>query len=101
MDGQFFSTIFLVVLMFGLLYLFLYRPEKKRRQQHQEMVGALSRGDKVITMGGICGVIKKVDNDRISVEVADGVVLKMVKDSIADRDSAANREQTAPEEQEE
>ena len=93
------SSIFLIVLMFGVFYLFLYRPEKKRRQAHQEMVGALSRGDKVVTMGGICGVIKKVDTDRIWVEVADGVVLKLVRESIADRDSAANREQKAPEEQ--
>jgi len=87
------STVFFLALMIGVFYFFIIRPERNRRQRHNEMVSQIARGDKVITMGGICGVVKKVDNDRIWIEVQEGVVLKLVKDSIADRDSAASRGQ--------
>ncbi|MBI1730602.1 preprotein translocase subunit YajC [Candidatus Acetothermia bacterium] len=92
MDPQLISTLLLLLLMFVVFYFFLIRPERRRRQQHQELVDALARGDKVITLGGMCGVVKKVEKDRIWVEVQEGVVLKMVKESIADRDSATERE---------
>ncbi len=82
-------TIIIFVLMFAITYFLIIRPERRRRMQHQELVDSLARGDKVITLGGICGVIKRVEKDRIWVEVQEGVVLKMVKESIAEKDSAA------------
>jgi len=77
-----------LVLMGAIFYFLIIRPERRRRQQHQELLESLKRGDKVITMGGICGVIKKIDKDRIWLEVEDGVTIKLLKDSVIERDKA-------------
>jgi preprotein translocase subunit YajC len=99
---ELFSTLLLLLMMFAVFYFFIIRPEKKRRTDHSNLVGSLARGDKVITLGGICGVVKRVENDRIWVEVHQGVVLKMIKDSIADIDKPMEREtQSASEKDEE
>ncbi|OGF53994.1 MAG: preprotein translocase subunit YajC [Candidatus Fraserbacteria bacterium RBG_16_55_9] len=74
--------------MVAVFYFLLIRPERKRRQQHQELTESLKRGDKVITMGGICGVIKKVDKDRVWVEVEENVTLKLIRDSIVEKEKA-------------
>jgi preprotein translocase subunit YajC len=83
------QTLIFLVLMVGIFYFLLIRPERKRRQQHQELVGSLKRGDKVITMGGLCGVIKKVDRDRIWLEVEDSVTLKLVRDCVVEKEKAS------------
>lgn len=87
MDSQMITTLLFLAVMFGVFYLFLFRPERRRRQQHRDLVESLKRGDKVVTAGGICGIIKKVDKERVWLEVEDGMTLKLVKDSIAERDS--------------
>jgi len=91
------TTLVFLLVMFGVFYLFLIRPERRRRQQHRDLVDSLQRGDKVVTVGGICGVIKKVEQDRIWLEVADGMTVKLVKDSIAERDSMADATSQAKE----
>lgn len=84
-----FTTLIFLALMVGVFYFLLIRPERRRRQQHQELVESLKRGDKVITMGGICGVIKKVDKDRVWLEVEDSVTLKLVRDSVIEKEKAS------------
>ncbi len=91
------TTLVFLLVMFGVFYLFLIRPERRRRQQHRELVDSLKRGDKIVTVGGICGVIKKVEQDRIWLEVADGMTVKLVKDSVAERDSMADSTSEAKE----
>ncbi len=80
------SLVLLMALFFGVFYFFLIRPERRRRRQHQELLASLKRGDKVITIGGICGTIKKIDKDRIWLEVEDGVTLKILKDSVVEKE---------------
>ena len=82
------QTLLFLVLMVVVFYFLLIRPERRRRQQHQELIEGLKRGDKVITMGGICGVIKKVEKERIWLEVEDSVTLRFVRDSIVEKEKA-------------
>lgn len=82
------QTLIFLALMVAVFYFLLIRPERKRRQQHQELIESLKRGDKVITMGGICGVIKKVDKDRVWVEVEESVTLKLVRDCVVEKEKA-------------
>jgi preprotein translocase subunit YajC len=77
------------MLMVAVFYFLLIRPERKRRQQHQELIAGLKRGDKVITMGGICGVIKKVEKDRVWLEVEENVTLKFVRDCVIEKEKAS------------
>jgi len=69
---------------FGLIFYFLmWRPQSKRTKEHKNLVSGLSKGDEVITNGGIAGKISKVTDDFIRVEVAEGVELKVQKTAIS------------------
>lgn len=65
------SSIIMIVLMFGLLYFMMIRPEKKRKQQAQQMRDGLKKGDTITTIGGIVGKIVMVKPDTIVIETSD------------------------------
>ncbi len=79
-----FSLVILVV-FFAFFYFLIIRPQKKRQQQHQDLIRSLKRGDDVVTIGGICGVIRKVDKDTVVLETEGGTALKLQKNAIAER----------------
>ena len=68
--------------MFLLFYLILWRPQAKRAKEHRELVSGLSKGDEVLTSGGILGRITKVSDDYVTVEVAEGVEVNLQKSAI-------------------
>lgn len=73
-----------LILIFGIMYFLLLRPQQKKMKEHQAMVAALRRGDQVITGGGIHGKVSKViDDTTAEVEIADGVKIKVVKSTIS------------------
>ncbi len=65
-----------------LFYFFLIRPQSKRAKEQKSMVEALSKGDEVITTGGILGKITKVSDSFISVEVSNNVTLTVQKSAV-------------------
>lgn len=66
-----------------IFYFLMWRPQSKRAKEHKNLVTSLSKGDEVITNGGIAGKISKVSEDFISMEVSEGVELKVQKVAIA------------------
>jgi len=92
------STLYQLLILFLLFYLFLIRPEMKKAKKHQAMLDALKKGDKIITRGGIYGVISKVQNDNdLLVDIADGVTIvlnKMGVFSLADENTASPTSET-------
>ena len=66
-----------------IFYFLMWRPQSKRAKEHKNLVSELSKGDEVITNGGIAGKISKVSEDFIRVEIADGVEIKIQKVAIA------------------
>ena len=72
------------VLIFGVFYLMLIRPQQKRAKQHKEMVSKLSRGDKVIISSGITGIVSKAvaEKDTIEVEIATGVYVNLLRANV-------------------
>ena len=75
-----------ILLMFGIMYFLIIRPQQKKIKEHQAMVGALRRGDQVVTQGGLIGKVTKVKEDtsnEIEVEIAEGVKVRVVKTTIA------------------
>jgi len=64
-------------------YIFLWRPQSKRAKEHRELVASLSKGDEVMTSGGLLGKVTRVDDDYMAIEVADGVELKLQRSSVA------------------
>jgi len=80
-DGGLLSLLPLV-LIFVLFYFLLIRPQQKRQKQHKEMTAAVAKGDEVITNGGTLGKVIKVDENFITLEVADGVNIKIQRQAV-------------------
>lgn len=73
-----------LVLIFGIMYFLLIRPQQKKMKEHKGMVEAVRRGDQIVTQGGLIGKIAKVkDDNEVEVELAEGVKVRVVKSTIA------------------
>lgn len=86
------STVTLILYMavfFGIMYLFMIRPQQKQAKQRQAMLNSLRPNDKVITSGGIYGKVKKVKDNSVIVQIADKVEIEVSRAGIA---SIENRE---------
>lgn len=60
-----------IVLMFVVLYFLMIRPQMKRQKEHKALIAALSKGDEVISAGGLLGKVSKVSDNYVTVEVAE------------------------------
>lgn len=73
----------LIVVMIAVFYFLLIRPQRKKAQQHDQMVSKLKKGDEVVTIGGMYGVIKKMTDENVVIEVDKGVRIRMAKSAIS------------------
>ena len=71
-----------MILMFVVLWFLMIRPQMKKAKEHKALVAALSKGDEVVTQGGILGRIVKVDENYVTVEIAAGTEVIVQKPSI-------------------
>jgi preprotein translocase subunit YajC len=79
-----FASLMPLVFIFGIFYFLLIRPQQKRMKEHQAMLGALVKGDEVVTSGGIVGKVTKVEaGENVVVEIAKGVEVTVVKATIS------------------
>lgn len=84
MEGNAFAQFVPLILIFAIMYFLLIRPQQKKMKEHQAMVEALRRGDRVLTQGGIIGKVVKVkEGNEIDVEIAEGVKVSVVRTTIA------------------
>lgn len=82
--GGAFQAFLPLILIFVVFYFLLIRPQQKKMKQHKEMLGAVRRGDKIITGGGILGTVTKVDNEiELTVEIAKDVKVKIQRGTIS------------------
>lgn len=73
------------ILVFVFFYFLIIRPQNQARKKHQEMISNVKRGDVVVTSGGMIGKVTKVlEGDEIMVELADNVVVKVIKSTLTD-----------------
>lgn len=70
------------ILMFGVMYFIMIRPQQKQAQQHKAMLSALTKGDEVTTQGGMIGKIHAITDRVVTLEVANGVKVRLLKASI-------------------
>ena len=72
-----------LILIFGIMYFLMIRPQQQKMKKHRAMVAALRKGDKVVTQGGVYGKVTKVlDDGKVDVEIASGVVVRVVQSTI-------------------
>ncbi len=72
-----------LAVIFFIMYFFMIRPQTNRQKKHQEFISALKRGDQVLTGSGILGRIEGITDTFVTLEIADGVRVKMLKTQIA------------------
>ena len=81
--GSFGSLIVTVVLMIGIFYFFLIRPQNKKQKEMEKMLSALKKGDKVVTIGGIHGVVSSTKEKTVILKVDDNTKLEFNRSAIA------------------
>ncbi len=83
MSSSGFAQFIPLILIFVIFYFFLIRPQQTKVKEHKEMVKNLKRGDEVITSGGIIGKVDRVfEDDRIEVEISDGVKVQVIRNTV-------------------
>jgi preprotein translocase subunit YajC len=82
--SQWGMIIFLVVI-FGIFYLLMIRPQRRRQKEHQDMMQSLQKGDRVITAGGIFGTIDSISDDSVVIRTEGGSLLRVARGSVAMR----------------
>jgi preprotein translocase subunit YajC len=76
-------TIFIfLALLFAAMYFLMIRPQQKRRRQIQEMQSSIGIGDEVVTVGGLYGTVREIDDERVTLEVAPGVTNRFARAAI-------------------
>jgi preprotein translocase subunit YajC len=73
------------LVILGLMWVLLILPQQRRMRQHQAVIASLQVGDEVVTAGGVYGTITSVDDDTLAVEVAPGVVLRILRSAVSQR----------------
>ncbi len=82
-SGSVIASLLPLVVLFGIFYFLIIRPQQKQAKQHKEMIAALKKGDKIITTGGmICEVIKP-EEDFIKVKLNEDTIVKLSRDFVS------------------
>jgi preprotein translocase subunit YajC len=71
-----------LLLMFGVLYFVMIRPQMRKQKEHKTMIEALAKGDEIITAGGLLGKVSKIGEGYLSVEIANGVEVQMQRSAV-------------------
>jgi len=92
------AIIIWIVVFFAIFYFLAVRPQRRQRQAHQEMVTMLKKGDEIVTVGGMFGVIRRMGDDWVELEITKGTRVRFLKRAIS---SIVSEEEDEDEEYEE
>ncbi len=105
-SGSAVTSLLFLVLMVGALYMLMIRPQQRRARAQRALQQGVEEGDEVVTIGGMYGTVTEVDDDNVTIEVADNIELRFVRSAIArklvydDDDQYEDEAEEEPEEQE-
>ncbi len=77
------SLIFMIIAIFAVMYFLMIRPQQRQKRQHQDMLSQLSKGDKIVTAGGIHGTVAGIKDNTVIVKIADNVKVEVSRSSIS------------------
>jgi preprotein translocase subunit YajC len=80
--GGGFESLILIVLMFGVLYFLMIRPQMKRAKEHKTMIDALQKGDEVVTTGGILGRVTRINENYVTLDVSSNVEIQIQRPAV-------------------
>lgn len=76
-------TLMPLILIFAVFYFIVLRPQQKRQREHRQMLTQLKKGDEVVTTGGVIGKIASLTDDRLTLEVAERVKIRVLRSAIS------------------
>lgn len=82
-QGSIVTALLPFVLVFVIFYLLIIMPQRKKQKKHQEMVGQLKPGNKIVTTGGLYGIVMGVQEDKIELKIASNVKIDITRNSVA------------------
>lgn len=82
--GSGFTSLIFLAAIFLVFYLFIIRPQSKKQKETQNKVAAMKKGDKLITSGGIVGIVNAIEDDSVMLEIDKDVKVKLLKNAIVD-----------------
>ncbi len=88
-----FSGFIPLILMFVIFYFLLIRPQQKKTKEHRQMITDLKKGDRIVTSGGIHGRITGLDDDTLTVEIADRVRVKVARGNVGGKQGTSTQAQ--------
>lgn len=71
-----------LIVIFGIFYFILIRPQQQKQKKHKLMLDSVQKGDKVVTIGGIYGIIRDIKGDTLTLEIAKDVVINTTRNAI-------------------
>jgi preprotein translocase subunit YajC len=77
------GSLIFIVLLGAAFWLLLIRPQRAGARRQRELLRSLETGDEIVSAGGLYGVIRKLDDDELEVEIADGLVVRMARGAVA------------------
>ena len=93
-SGSAFFQFIPLILILGVFWFLIIRPQQKKQKEHQRMVDSLRKGDKVVTNGGIFGTIVKVGDDRLTLEIASKIQIQLERHQVSrmDKKTGVNKD---------
>ena len=90
MQGQenIFASLLPLIVLFGIFYFLIIRPQQKQQKAHKEMLENLTKGDKIVTSGGLLCEVVKAEEEFIKVKLNDDTIVKVARDFIARKQEA-------------
>ena len=76
------EMIVFLVLIFGVLDFLMIRPQRKRQKEHEQLLEELQRGDRVVTAGGIYGVVESISEDSVVLKIESGATIRVARNSV-------------------
>ncbi|ADC71812.1 preprotein translocase, YajC subunit [Thioalkalivibrio sp. K90mix] len=80
--GGMIEFLIMILIFFAIMYFLIIRPQSKRAKEHRSMVESLSKGDEIVTNGGVAGTITELGDNFIKVDIANGVNIAVQKQSV-------------------
>ena len=90
-------TLIMLVAFGAIMYFLMIRPQSKQRKERAAMMNSLKKGDRVVTIGGIHGILRAIKDDRVTLEVASEVYVQFTKSAIASILRSDDKASSAPE----
>ncbi len=89
-QGSILGSFIPLLILFGIFYFLIIRPQNKQRKAHEAMIAGLQKGDKIITNGGLIATVVKAEEDFIKIRLNDETVVKLDRNFVARKVDAGN-----------